>query len=89
MDTLTLPADAAFARFFALTRIHSQPDDFLPHVVQVRIGTQDGEGWLTVATAPELRFFYGHKIDAASPGGFNLTTEFNLDLRPLRTLGTY
>ena len=42
MDTLTLPAGASFARFFALTRIHSQPGDFLPHVLQVRIAVPDG-----------------------------------------------
>jgi hypothetical protein len=89
MDTLTLPAGAPFARFFALTRIHSQPGDFLPHVLQVRIALPDGNGWAIIATAPEHKFVYGHRLDTVAPGGLNLTTEFNLDLRPLRTPGTY
>jgi len=89
MDTLTLPAGAVLARFYVLTRIDSQPGDFEPHVLQVRMAFPDGGGWVPVATAPEQRFFYGYKLDKAGPGGFNLTTEFNVDLRPLRTPGTY
>jgi hypothetical protein len=90
MDTLTLPAGASFARFYTLTRIDSQPGDFQPHVLQVRIAFTDGHGdWVPIATAPDQRFFYGYKLDRAGPGGFNLTTEFNVDLRPLRTPGTY
>ena len=83
MDTLTLPAGTVFARFYALTRIDSQPGDFQPHVLQVRLAFPDGGGWVPVATAPDQRFFYGYKLERAGPGGFNLTTEFNIDLRPL------
>ena len=60
--------------------------DFQQHVVQVQMHGPDG---VLVASAPEYRFVYGNKLDHLGPGAFNLTTDFNLDLRPLGTLGNY
>ena len=46
MDTLTLPLGAVFARFFVLTRVHSQPGDFQAHVLQVRMASpRKRNGW--------------------------------------------
>jgi hypothetical protein len=88
MNTLTLPAGANFARFFVLTQVHAQPGDFQPHVLRVRMVFPQGDGCVEVASASEYRFFYGHKV-GPGPGGLNLTTEFNIDLRMLGQLGTY
>jgi hypothetical protein len=87
MDTLTLPAGVAFARFYAVTRINSQPGDFQSHVAQVQMAYLEGTESVSVATAPDHRFFYGYKRDRIGPGGFNLTTEFNIDLKPLTWAG--
>jgi hypothetical protein len=89
MDSLRVPPGATIARFFALTRIHAKPLDFLPHVLQVRMVFPAGDDWVPVSTAPDHRFSYGYNIEKTAPGGFNLTTEFNIDLKPLGGLGTY
>ena len=88
MNCLTVvPATNNFAHFFVVTSVASQPGDHLPHVMQVQMVTRDGQR--AVAEAPAYTFVYGYKIDPAGPGGFYLTTEFTLDLRPLEPLGHY
>src|SRR2546428_8064624 len=89
MDALKLNPHSTFARFFILTYLHSHVLDFAPHVLKVRMVGTDGRGnWISVADAPEHRFIYGYKISRSAPGGFLLTTEFNLDLTLLGD-GTY
>jgi hypothetical protein len=76
MDVLTIRS-AGFAHFFTLTRLHStQPPDLSPHVLAVRAVGLDG---VTVASGEPYPFVYGYGAEPSAPGGFTLTTEFNLD----------
>jgi hypothetical protein len=89
MDVLTVPALGVQARFFVLTYLHSRPADYLQHVLRIQMVGQDGSDWKIVADAPDHRFVYGYALAALAPGGFVLTTEFNINLIPLGSLGTY
>jgi hypothetical protein len=79
-DTLTIAIGNDFAHFYVLTTAFSNPGDLDPHTLKVTMNRWSGEH---VASAPEYGFTYGYNLDSASPGGFRLTTEFNVDLRPL------
>jgi len=83
-DTLTIGSD--FAHFYVLTTAVSNPGDRAEHVLKVTMNRWGGE---EVASAPEYRFTYGYNVDFSSPGGFRLTTEFNVDTRPLGPLGRF
>ena len=89
MDVLTVGPQSTLARFFVLTYLHSRPLDLQQHVAKVQLmGLREG-AWISVADAPDHRFAYGYKMDASGPGAFMLTTEFNLDLTTLGTLGVF
>ena len=83
MDALSLGASSQSARFFVLTYLHSHPNDQASHRIKVQMVGRSGETWVTAASAPEEPFLYGYKVDPSAPGAFLLTTEFNLDLRPI------
>jgi hypothetical protein len=77
MDVLTIRA-AGFAHFVTLTKLHSaQPRDLSPHVLAVRAVGPDGV--TVVASGEPYPFAYGYGAEPSAPGGFMLTTEFNLD----------
>lgn len=80
MDTLTLAPGNNFAHFFVVTFLNSQPGDFLQHILKIQVTHQDGP---LIAETAEYQFMYGYKIDLSGPGGFILTTEFNIDTAPL------
>ncbi len=84
MDSLTI-GSIGLAHFFALTRLHSTlPPDLSPHVLAVRAVGPNGE---VVASGEPYPFVYGYAAGPSAPGGFMLTTEFNLDASA--PLGTY
>ncbi len=88
-DHFTLPTGSNFAYFYALTILTSRPMDFLPHILSIRMVGQQGESWNIVASAPDHRFSYAYKIDPSGPGGFNLKTEFSVDVSAWPKLGTF
>ena len=86
LDTLTIQHGYDYARFSVVTIAVSNPGDIGPHVLKVVMTTSSGQ---QVASAPDCRFEYGYKIDPIGFGGFRLTTQFAVDLRPLDTLGQF
>jgi hypothetical protein len=89
-DVLHCARASPAARFFVITYLHSVPGDILQHVLEVRMTSREANGSpYVVAHAPEQRFIYGYRVDSEAPGGFVLTTEFNLDLMRMGNLGTY
>lgn len=80
MDTLKLGTGSNFAHFFAITRLASQPGDFLEHTLRIQVTGKSGD---LISQADDYQFQYGYRIVASDPGGFVLTTEFNIDVRPL------
>lgn len=90
MDVLYCGTLLRSARFFTLTYLHSRPNEFRQHVLQIKMIGRGSDGKTFVAaSAPEQRFVYGYKIDPNGPGAFVLTTEFTLDLSNMGNLGTY
>ncbi len=87
LNVLTVSPSKNLATFRVHTALASTPTDFEQHVVKVWMHPLDSA--VVAAEAPEYRFVYGRKIDFSGPGAFNLTTDFNLDLRPLGDLGHY
>jgi len=85
MNLLNITGQLQHARFFTLTLLASDFTDVSPHTLQIQMFTRDG---LLVASAPPKTFFYGHGI-GGPVGAFSLTTEFNLDLRPMASVGQY
>jgi len=81
MSTLGLSETRQFAHFFSVTTLHSQPGDLQPHSLRIVLSDQTGA---TIAQTPPYSFSYGYKIDPSGPGGFILTSEFNLDVRQVR-----
>src|ERR1700685_2851068 len=71
------------ARFFVLTFLHSDVFDPTSHALQVRMHGWNGTAWVQVAEAPPYTFQYHYGADPVAPGGFVLTTEFNLNLSTL------
>jgi hypothetical protein len=89
MDILMIGRQSPVARFFVLSYVHSRPLDFAKHTAKVRLsGFRDGQ-WIIFADAPDHSFEYSYRIDPSGPGGFMLTTEFNLDLATIGELGTF
>jgi len=84
LDTLTIPPATYFAHFYAVTTMVSMPGDFDSHVVALTMNKWDGQEMARVA---DLSFKYGYNVDYSAPGGFRLTTEFNLDVREPGALG--
>jgi hypothetical protein len=89
MDTLTLPPALRLAHFFVLTFFHAPEFEIATHVAKVQMLGMRSEQWVTVAQAPDQKFVYGRRFDPTSPGGFSLTTEFNVDFIQLDALGTH
>ena len=85
-DTLTISPGNNFAHFYVLTLAVSRTGDFDPHILVVTLNAWNGQ---EIARAPNQDFKYGYNIDVSGPGGFRLTTEFNIDLRPLAALGQF
>ncbi len=48
-----------------------------------------GGGWETVAETMEREFVYSHRLSLTAPGSCLLTTEFNVNVDLLGTLGTF
>jgi hypothetical protein len=89
MDVLMIGTHSIVARFFVLSYVHSHPLDFEQHVAKVELtGLRDGK-WISVAQAPPHPFVYSYRMDPSGPGGFMLTTEFNLNLATFGDLGTF
>jgi hypothetical protein len=86
LDTLTIAPGYNLAHFFVVTTVSSKPGDIWPHSLQVAMATVDGR---VVASAPEYKFFYGYKVDLTGYGGFRLTTQFDVALESLGTLGQF
>jgi hypothetical protein len=89
MDVLTVGIQTQVARFFVLSYVHSRPLDFDRHIAKVQLTGSRGNQWITVADAPEHPFEYSYRITPSGPGGFMLTTEFNLNLATIGELGTF
>jgi hypothetical protein len=81
LDVLRLAPGTNNAHLFAITRVYSQPGDFGQHTL--RITANDRNAGL-ITQAPDYRFQSGYRIDPSGPGGFVLTTEFNIDVSLLR-----
>jgi len=89
MDILMVGSLSVVARFFVLSYVHSRPLDFEQHVAQVQLmGIRDGQ-WVSVSHAPPHSFVYSYRMDPSGPGGFILTTEFNLNLAKFGDLGIF
>lgn len=91
MDTLLIAPGATTAQFTVWTTIRSGPMDITPHVLQVfmRKGSLQGS---VVARAEAYTFRYGYGaggFNLADPGGFSLTTNFNVTLAEIGGLGMY
>jgi hypothetical protein len=86
MNVLSIAEGNNFARFSSITFLNSTPGDDSRHILKVQMLKSTGE---LVAEGPEQPFVYGYKIDPSGAGGYNLTTNFNLDLRTIGPLGQY
>lgn len=80
MSIIRLSPTGQFAHFFAVTALHCQPGDSLPHSLRVGVS---GQGGISIAQTPPYSFTYGYKIDPTGFGGFILTSEFNLDVNQI------
>jgi hypothetical protein len=83
MTVLTLSKGAPAARFFVITAVTSQPGDVEEHTLFITLTDKAGN---IVASTDPTQFIYGYKIDPSGPGGFNMTTEVNLEVAKLPTL---
>jgi hypothetical protein len=79
MSAITVARGNSTARFFSVTFVSSQPGDFEQH--QLRIQVTDRNLRL-IAQANDWPFQFGYLLDPSGPGGFTLTTEFNIDVTP-------
>jgi hypothetical protein len=77
MDTIRIAPGNNTVHFYVVTRVTSQPGDFLPHALRIQVTHQAGS---LVIEAREHQFVYGYKLDISGPGGFILTTEFTIDV---------
>lgn len=80
MNVLSIGEGNNFARFSSITFLSSTPGDYSRHVLKVQMLKSTGE---PVAAGQEQPFVYGYRIDPNGSGGYNLTTNFNLDLRTI------
>src|ERR1700722_1329953 len=81
LTILALGPGTTFARFSAVTGLNSQPGDYDQHTLQVMITDRAGN---RIDDAKPYNFVYGYKIDPAGPGGFILTTAFNLNISQMQ-----
>jgi hypothetical protein len=79
MAAITVAPPSRVAHFFAITLLNSQPGDFLQHSLRIQITDRKSS---VIAYAEPWIFQYGYLIDPYGPGGYILTTEFNIDLNP-------
>ncbi len=86
---LALSAGNNLANFNSLTIITGHPGDTDTHSLQVRMVGEGSNGWYEVASAPVRSFSYGFKIDPNGPGGYNLTTNFSVDVTKLDLASTF
>ena len=63
-----------------ITRLSCEPGDLTQHTLKIQLKNAAGP---IVAEAPDHQFQYGYKIDSSGPGGFVLTTEFDVDTQPI------
>ncbi len=70
-------------RFFSLLTLHEAGPDVTSHSVVIQTVAPDQT---VPAIASPHRFVYGRKLDADSPGGYYLGTEFNFEAT---LFGTY
>jgi hypothetical protein len=80
MSSISVPPGNDLAHFFAVTFLSSQPGDFLRHELKIQV--TDKSGKTVISQAADWDFVYGYILDPSDPGGFILTTEFNIDIRP-------
>lgn len=80
MDSIRLARGSNYAHFFAVTRLSCQPGDFQQHALRITVTDSQAQ---VVSSAPVCQFHYGYAINAVGPGGFILTTEFQLDVSAL------
>jgi hypothetical protein len=76
MSALKLAGGSNFAHFFVLTFLTSHPGDLQQHVLKIQVTEENGS---VLGEAADYHFLYGYKLDVSGPGGFVLSTEFNLD----------
>jgi hypothetical protein len=81
LSTIGLSPTRNLAHFFSVTTLHSQSGDSQFHSLHVCVSDQQGH--IIARTAP-YGFQYGYKLDPSGPGGFILTSEFNLDVTQMR-----
>lgn len=92
MDAIVIGPGMATVQFTVWTTIRSQPTDRAPHVLQVfmRKGSLKGD---VVARAEPYQFRYGYGSgvlgNLSGPGGFSLTTNFNVNVVEIGGLGVY
>jgi hypothetical protein len=89
MDVLYIGRRAALARFFVIAYLHSRAGDLGNHTGTVQMSGKREGRWTIVADVPPYPFNYSYRLDPGGPGGFMLTTEFNLDLTTFGELGTF
>ncbi len=80
MNSLALAEGTDAARFFVITFLACEPGDFSRHVLKIAVTQQHGA---VIAETADYPFQYGYRIRPSDPGGFILTTEFNIDGKPL------
>ncbi|HEV8038874.1 MAG TPA: hypothetical protein VGP62_08430 [Bryobacteraceae bacterium] len=76
MTAIRLAGGTKSAHFFVVTFLNSQPGDFAKHVLKIQVLDKSGP---FISQADDYPFVYGYKLDSSGPGGFTLTTEFNID----------
>ncbi len=74
------------AHFYSLAILFGTPDDRLRHVLSMRMFAPDGS---LAASAPNHLFTYGYRQDPAGYGEYNLSTEWDIDLTKLPSLGWF
>jgi hypothetical protein len=76
----TFAVSGATLRFFVVCHLHSSPSDTAPHVLTIQMMGRRDSNWIPLAGAPPKVFKYGYNLNPSGPGGFVLSTEFNLDM---------
>jgi hypothetical protein len=77
MGAITLPPGNNSPHFIVLTFLTSQPGDSSLHTVQVKITDKNGA---LISEAAPVPFQFGYLLDLHGPGGYNLKSEFTLNV---------
>jgi hypothetical protein len=85
LDIFSFSPSQPTVRFKALTLLTSNPGDRQIHTVHLEMR---GYGVVPAFTHPQ-DFYFAYSIDASAPGGYQLTTNFELSMALLPCPGTF